>query len=549
MRALVLSFSALLAASCSCGPPRAPSYRDPSAALAHPLGTNLDFVVDWSSAMPFVDLMKSSRAWSSGSIADFEGGPALDLDPHGWPRSLRPGQVVRTLMVWDLTTHPAGRYVVLWEGEGILEYFGGATDRRLASESAPHRDVIDLDPRRDGPGIGLAITATDPADPIRNVRVIVPGGSCARDEREYCDAARPCREGERCVPFEESDRERPFHPLFLRSLETYSAIRFMNWADANSTITPSFEQTWGDRTELGDARWAPRVPLEVMIDLANRLHAEPWITLPSRADDEYARRAGALFAERLDPTLRVWVEYSNEVWNTMFPQQQWAEQNGLALGLSSEPDEATLYYYARRTGELHRAFADGLGGFERMVRIYAGQAASPWRCTQILDFEAAATRADALAIAPYFGHTVTHHDREEWASLDPDAFFAREEASALDPVREMIEDSARLARDRNLSLVAYEGGQHYVGYEDAQDDPRIEALFAAANRDRRMERLYDRYLDLWRELGGGVLMHHVDVAAGGPHGYWGASEHLGQPLALAPKRRALMRFVERQRAR
>src|SRR4051812_36798627 len=98
--ALALVVLAMLPIGCeSCSPPpRSTTERPPSAALRSQLGTNLDFLVDWSTAMPFVDLMKTSRPWISGTINDFDGGPALELDEHGWIRSLRPGQVARTLM-------------------------------------------------------------------------------------------------------------------------------------------------------------------------------------------------------------------------------------------------------------------------------------------------------------------------------------------------------------------------------------------------------------------------------------------------------------------
>jgi hypothetical protein len=544
---VLLALGVALAGCDACArPARAESYRDPSRQLRTPVGTNLDFLVDWSTAMPFVDLMKTSRPWISGTRADFDGGAPLDVDARGWVRSLAPGQVARTLMVWDATTHPAGRYVVTWRGSGEVDFFAGASGRCV--ERAQNRAVLDLDPRRDGPGIGLAILRTDPGDPIRDVRVLVPGGSCTADRSRLCDEAHPCGEGA-CEPFERSHEAHPFHPEFLRSMGTYSAIRFMNWADANSTITPSFEVTFSDRAELEDARWAPRAPLEVMIDLANRTGAEPWITLPSRCDDDYARRAGALFRERLDPHLRVWVEYSNEVWNTMFPQSAFAAERGMALGLADDPDLATLRFYSRRTGELHRAFAEGFGDASRVVRVYAGQSASPWRGEQILDYEGAATRADAYAIGAYFGHTVRSAERQEWARLDLDRFFARASGEYLDLVRREIAASAEVARERNLSLVAYEGGQHFVGYDDAQGDARITELFASASRDPRMEDLYLRYLGIWREEGGALLMHHVDCAAGGPHGYWGATEWLGQPLSEAPKRRALLRFASQHARR
>ena len=62
-----------------------------------------------------------------------------------------------------------------------------------------------------------------------------------------------------------------------------------------------------------------------------------------------------------------------------------------------------------------------------------------------------------------------------------------------------------------------------------------------------MEPLYDEYLRLWRELGGGLFVHLVDCAAGSQYGNWGASEWLGQPLEASPKRRALLRWARTTR--
>lgn len=515
------------------------------------MGTNLDFPVDWSTELPFVDLMRTSRPWISGTEETWEGGPPLALDAHGWPTRLEAGQVVRTLMAWDITAHPAGRYVVRWRGRGRFELLAGTLGRLDAAgrivEAGEGRLVFELDPRRDGPGILLNLLESDPEDPIREIAVIVPGGACRSDAARYCDDASGCGEGDACVPFEDAFTTRPFHPRFLASMRAYAVIRFMNWADANSTHVRMPETTWASRVEPEAARWHGRVPLEIMIELANAAHVEPWLTLPAQADDDYARHAGALVRERLDPDLRVWVEYSNEVWNEMFPQEQYARARGLALGLAEEGPEAALRFYARRTGELHRAFAEGLGDDaaspSRMVRVYASQAASPWRSVQILDFEDAYTRADVLAIAPYFGVSVHPGMYDAWRSMSLDGFFARAEAEDLPVVARMLEDQRRIAHARGLALVAYEGGQHYV----APGDDGITALFGRAARDPRMETLYDRYLALFRAHDGRLMVHMADCTAGGRDGYWGAIEHLGQGPEEAPKLRALLRAAARTR--
>jgi hypothetical protein len=553
-----LALVVLSTSGCECGAPRQPP-RDPTAALPHGVGTNLDFVVDWSSELPFVDLVRTGRPWISGTIENWEGGPPIALDVHGWPARLEEGQVVRTLLAWDITAHPAGRYVVLWEGEGELELLAGHVGRLADAgrivERGPHRLVFELDPSRDGPGIVLNIVRIDPSDPMRDVRVLVPGGACEDDATRSCDATRACAEGVRCVPFEESHRTRRFHPDFLRNVRDYAVIRFMNWADANSTPSSSlpearrFEATWSGRPSLEDAQWFGRVPLEVMIDLANEAHVEPWLTLPSRADDDYARRAGELVRDRLDPSLRVWVEYSNEVWNAQFPQHGYALERGLALGLASpgEDQEAVARFYARRTRELHGLFGEGLGDDlehpRRMVRIYASQSVSPWRSEQILDFEDTFRHADALAIAPYFGAPVPPEDYTRWRTMSLEDFFARAEAEDLEPARRAIAEQARIARERGLALVAYEGGQHYV----SQGDEEVTAFLGRAQRDPRMEALYDRYLASFEAEGGRLMVHMSDCSAGGRDGYWGAIERLGQPIAETPKLRALRAAAVRTR--
>jgi hypothetical protein len=558
-RPITLACLALLGATtvaCECGAPRQPP-RDPTAALPHGVGTNLDFVVDWSSELPFVDLMRTGRPWISGTIEDWEGGPPIALDARGWPARLEDGQIVRTLLAWDTTAHPSGHYVVLWEGEGELELVAGRIGRLGEAgrilERGPHRLVFELDPPRDGPGIVVNVVRIDPNDPIRDVRVLVPGGACEDDATRACDAERACAQGVRCVPFEESHRTRRFHPEFLRSMQDYAVIRFMNWADANSTPSSSlpearrFETTWSSRVTLEDAQWFGRVPLEVMIDLANEAHVEPWLTLPSRADDDYARRAGELVRARLDPSLRVWVEYSNEVWNAQFPQHGYALERGHALGLAEEDDEAVLRFYARRTRELHGLFAEGLADDAerptRMVRVYASQSVSPWRSEQILDFEDTFRHADVLAIAPYFGSPVPPEHYAEWRAMSLEAFFARAEAEDLEPARRAIADQARVARERGLALVAYEGGQHYV----AQGDEEVTAFLGRAARDPRMEALYDRYLASFETEGGRLMVHMSDCSAGGRDGYWGAIERLGQPIGETPKLRALRTSAVRTR--
>jgi len=50
---------------------------------------------------------------------------------------------------------------------------------------------------------------------------------------------------------------------------------------------------------------------------------------------------------------------------------------------------------------------------------------------------------------------------------------------------------------------------------------------------------YKRYLNLWRRQIGDTIMLYASVQPIGKNGSWGLLEYLGQPLAEAPKMRAV----------
>lgn len=96
-------------------------------------------------------------------------------------------------------------------------------------------------------------------------------------------------------------------------------------------------QTWEDRPRMEDATWTSwGVPAEVMIDLSNQIGADPWFTMPHMADDAYVSNFATLVRDRLHPRLKAYVEYSNEVWNFIFPQAQWAGAQAEAMWGPSE---------------------------------------------------------------------------------------------------------------------------------------------------------------------------------------------------------------------
>src|SRR5204862_8144867 len=152
-----------------------------------------------------------------------------------------------------------------------------------------------------------------------------------------------------------------FNPAFVNSLlqANYRVLRFMNWhaVDGNwSVSTPTTQRVWSDRPTFDDARWSfmQGVPIEVMVALSNATHADAWFAMSHLADDDYIRRFAEMVYEQLDPGLKVYVEHSDEVWNGNYAQAPYAQEHGLAAGLSRDPFAAQILWHAKRSTEIFK---------------------------------------------------------------------------------------------------------------------------------------------------------------------------------------------------
>src|SRR5262249_36251205 len=133
-------------------------------------------------------------------------------------------------------------------------------------------------------GIYLAIEATNPANYLREIEVIMPGGICQGDPFTYVTSAADCS-GRPYLSFAEN-QSIIFYPVFANRQRGYSVLRFMDWmATNNSPVT-----NWSQRTPLSYSTWATPsgAPIEVMIALANLVGAYPWFNMPHQSDDAYA---------------------------------------------------------------------------------------------------------------------------------------------------------------------------------------------------------------------------------------------------------------------
>lgn len=70
-----------------------------------------------------------------------------------------------------------------------------------------------------------------------------------------------------------------------------------------------------DRPQLKQAA----MPLEDIVQLSNVLGTNAWLCVPHTASDEWVLNFARLLKSTLRPDVKIYIEWSNEAWNTGFP--------------------------------------------------------------------------------------------------------------------------------------------------------------------------------------------------------------------------------------
>jgi len=452
-----------------------------------PLGTNLAAFSDGSTQWPLVDAFKMARLWAAKTP-----GEPLEIDENGNVKSLKPGQVAETV-IYTNGHHPLGKYTLLWTGSGEFETEGGSS---IKIES-PGKAILEVTEDR---AIQLNLIKVDPEDPPRDIRLIMPG-------------------------YEDTYKEEPFHPVFLQRMSLYRSLRFADWGATND----SKQRIWKDRATLEDATYTgPNgVPYEVMIDLANTKSSIPWFSIPHLADDEYVRSLAKLIKEKLNPGLRICVEYSNETWG--FEQSKWCQDQGLKLKLSDGQQEAGQRYYSQRSVEIFAIFEEVFGGKSRLVRMLSTPMGSAKDADAVLSWKGGGRKADALAIAPYFGAG------SQAGTLDD--LFSKSKLEIAGPLRDQFFEYSSVAAKYRLKLVAFAGGQHLTSISNSTK------LLEDANRDLRIADAYGSMLKNWRSSGGTLFMSYNDCSPWTPKNQWGVIEYQNQDPQTSYKNQALIQYA------
>jgi hypothetical protein len=332
------------------------------------------------------------------------------------------------------------------------------------------------------------------------------------------------------------------HQAFLSCATSakFAAMRFMDFTGTNyqeSNITYPSVREWATRKlptdasqtafpgKDGGASW------EHVIDVANATRIDPWINIPVSASADYITQLATLLKNGLDPSLNIYVESSNEVWNAIFPQRTYNAAEASALGLSEHQN------HARRTVQIAQTFASvfGQGALNSRVRVVLSSHAPmlQWWVQPMLDYISANYGAPSnsiymIARQGYFA-PASVSATDSVATVLANARAGIDSQAAPDPTnnanrQQWIAKAASYGLAGGCSF--YEGGPSFPFNGDTTNL----ANQITANRDAQMgDLLKYNFGTKWLDFGGGLAMQFTLTSFYSRYGCWGLTDDVTKP--------------------
>ncbi len=268
---------------------------------------------------------------------------------------------------------------------------------------------------------------------------------------------------------------------------------------------------------------------EYIIELSNILKKDIWVCVHMSCDSDYVANLAKLLKEKLDPSIKIYVENSNEVWSpsqlTFGPyNREEAKFNGITF------DEN----YARRSVELSNWFSTVFGKDEinnRIRVILSGQASYNGRSDNHLNYikKVFGEPKDfiyATSAALYFGSTKS-------ADTNPLMINQGMQESIDDQIANSNSSVYRLNHINKAKSWGLKGG--CTSYEGGPGVPsgggtanlRNQIL---ANRTEQMGAVVKyNYKEGWSEIGGGLALYFTLVSRYNRYGCWGITDDYTKP--------------------
>jgi hypothetical protein len=499
--------------------------------IAGQLGVNIDL---GERGGTFVDIVKEGYRWSAANGGDDL--TASQVDSLGWPAvDCRYVLDYRPVAEWTESIDDpqayridvSGTYKCAFSGKADVKAISGGSVKNASWDSSANTTTFDFvvaGPPAAGHGlliIDFTNTKRTPQSPagsgITRLRMNRPGYGL--------------------------DATKTFTDEFIACLTgiKFSAIRFMDFSMTNGhdTTYPA-RTTWARRKHREDAS-QDRIPTikkadggawEYVIELCNQVKMDPWINVPISADSAYIASLAKLFKDGLDQDRHVYVESSNEVWNTAqgFEQSLYSQDEAKDLGIGDQEN------HARRTVQIARIFSQAFGGraLNTKVRVIlcSHKPMLKWWVSPMLSYIARTFGPPknfiyAIACQTYFGGGVS-------AGISADKILS----NCHDEIKKQIDETGKtdeagrvqwikLAKDSGLvgGFCSYEGGPDHGGGGTDNIANRI-----TAERDPRMGSVWTYNIDTaFFQLGGNLAMQFTLTSAYTRYGCWGLTDDVAKP--------------------
>lgn len=306
-----------------------------------------------------------------------------------------------------------------------------------------------------------------------------------------------------------ADATRVFEDTFIRRHRGSSVIRLMDMRLTNSPVAANGNHYRINQPAGGSPIMEETVDPAIAAAMALETGCDIWWNVHHLDTPEFIRECFQNFA-RVDGSFKVYVEFSNEIWNGDlsggFPQAAYGMQ---------QPG-GRFEWQNRRTREI-MADAKAILG-DRAIGVIAGQALNMGVTQQIT--AGGLEGIDCLAIAPY----LSYFDGRNPPPATESALIAAIRDRERTIVRSAILMQREFAADKGLRLICYEGGSDL----NERAWPAFKDVFRKANRSEAMAEIYHEHIQWWLSEVSDVYCFY-NTAHDHSYGHWDGERLAPQP--------------------
>lgn len=330
-----------------------------------------------------------------------------------------------------------------------------------------------------------------------------------------------------------------FRTPYLNRLREFSCIRFMDQMQTNANKTGKYDAPVDARTYM-DA-----MPIEVMASLCNTLGADAWINIPVNMSDEDALALVRAFRAALHPSLSLYVELSNEVWNADFWASQYAAEQGALKWAPEKGINIGQRWYGYRSAQLAKLVAgEGIRFCIGTQTMNPGLSASVFKGFDEAGGDNATVHSWIITCYIDGRLNKDHKVLQLAAANDVDGAL---NALMNDPnkgvvgMRKVYPKHAAIAASRGWKLTCYEGNFSLIpkGAKTAAEKAAAIAFVDRVYSDPRAKDIAKANLEALRDAGCDLVCHFNMTHKPSESGVWGLfkdlDDEVGKPWIQAAR--------------